>query len=314
MTTTTPTHTGDQAGERRYSINEQQLAGPHGAIRYWASTPRHGLPVLLIHGYGALIEHWQPVMRPIVREHTLYALDLYGFGFSARPRGLSTRERWAEQVSFFIREVIGAPAVVVGHSMGGVVATETARSYSDLVRALVLVNSSGMQPYARPLSATDRLLLDALGTPLLGGIAAGVFANPWGVRQGLLASYHRKERVTADLVRTFAEPLRRFGAESYLNTTRNAENLVIALKAGEFHKPALLIWGEEDKSIPPSDAAKIKELVLPQAEIRLLNQSGHCPFDETPQEFLAALMPWLNDLAAAEGVHRQLRMATPLRT
>jgi pimeloyl-ACP methyl ester carboxylesterase len=297
--TSTATAAAEPAAGRRFSISEQTIAGPHGGIRSWASAPRHGLPVLLIHGYGALIEHWRPVMRPLVREHTLFALDLYGFGFSARPAGLSTRERWAEQVSFFIREVIGEPAIVVGHSMGGVVATETARSFPELVRGLVLVNSSGMQPYARPLSATDRLLLDALGTPLLGGVAAGLFANPWGVRQGLLASYHRKERVTDELVRTFAAPLRRFGAESYLNTTRNAENLVITLKAGEFTKPALLIWGEEDQSIPPSDAAKIKELVLPQAEIRLLTQSGHCPFDETPEAFLEALLPWLRTLEHA---------------
>ncbi len=84
-----------------------------------------------------------------------------------------------------------------------------------------------------------------------------------------------------------------------MNTTRNAENLIITLKAGEYSGPALLIWGEEDQSIPPSDAAKIKELVLPQAEIRLLTQSGHCPFDETPEAFLDVLLPWLAERQAA---------------
>jgi pimeloyl-ACP methyl ester carboxylesterase len=281
------------ATERRYNVTEQYLNGAHGPMRYWSSEPRQGAPMLFIHGYGALIEHWRPIMRPVVREHSFFALDLYGFGYSARPAGLSTRERWAEQVATFINEVIGEPAVIVGHSMGGVVATELARQYPALARAVVLVNSSGMQPYERPLSQTDRFLLGLIGAPLFGETAAGIFGNEWGVRQGLLASYHRKERVTPELVKTFAGPIQRFGAGSYLATTRNSENLVIGLQPGEYRGPSLLIWGAEDRSIPPSDADAIKRLVLPQAEIALLDDSGHCPFDETPEAFCDALLPWI---------------------
>lgn len=281
------------ATERRYTISEHFLEGPHGPTRYWASTPRHGLPVVFIHGYGALIEHWRPIMRSVARQHSFFALDLYGFGYSARPSGVPTKERWADQVARLINEVVGGPAVVVGHSMGGVVVSEVARRHPDLARAVVLVNSSGMQPYERPLTPTDRLLLGAIGAPLIGETVAGIFANEWGVRQGLLASYHRKERVTPELVQTFAGPLRRFGAGSYLATTRNAPNLVIELQPGEYHGPALLIWGAEDRSIPPSDAEAIKRLVLPHAELAVLPESGHCPFDETPEAFSDALLPWL---------------------
>jgi pimeloyl-ACP methyl ester carboxylesterase len=285
------------ATERRYNVTEHYLQGEYGPMRYWSSAPRQGLPVLFIHGYGALIEHWRPIMRPVVREHSFFALDLYGFGYSARPTGLSTRERWANQAATFIDAVIGEPAIIVGHSMGGVVATELARRHPALVRGLVLVNSSGMQPYERPLTQTDRFMLGLIGAPLLGETVAGVFANEWGVRQGLLASYHRKERVTPELVQTFAGPIRKYGAGSYLATTRNSENLVIALQPGEYQGPSLLIWGAEDRSIPPSDADAIKRLVLPQAEIALLADSGHCPFDETPEAFCDALLPWLGRLA-----------------
>jgi pimeloyl-ACP methyl ester carboxylesterase len=290
MTTTT---LPAPAAERRYQVNEKYLNGAHGPMRYWASEPRQGLPLLFIHGYGALIEHWRPIMRSVARQHSFYALDLYGFGYSARPAGLSTRERWAEQVATFITEVIGEPAVVIGHSMGGVVVSELARTRPELTRALVLVNSSGMQIYERPMTTTDRALLGLIGAPLLGETVAGIFGNEWGVRQGLLASYHRKERVTPELVKTFAGPLQRYGANSYLNTTRNAENLVIKLEAGAYERPALLIWGAEDRSIPPSDGEAIKRRVLPQAELTLLPDSGHCPFDETPEAFCEALLPWV---------------------
>lgn len=282
--------------QRRYSVTERYVDGPDGPVRAWSSAPRHGLPVLFIHGYGALIDHWRPIMRDVARAHSFFALDLYGFGYSARPSGPPSKERWSAQVAAFINDVVGAPAVVVGHSMGGVVATELARSHGELVRALVLVNSSGMQPYERPLTPTDRLMLDMLGAPLVGETVAGLFANEWAVRQGLLASYHRKERVTPELVRTFSGPVERYGTGSYLAATRNAANLVIELKPGEYAGPALLIWGAEDRSIPPSDAAAIRRLALPQAELALLPDSGHCPFDETPAAFLDALLPWLDRL------------------
>ena len=281
---------------QRYQVIEHYLEGAEGPMRYWASEPRQGPPLLFIHGYGALIEHWRPIMRSVASQHSFYALDLYGFGYSARPRGLSTRERWAQQVATFVREVIGGPAVLIGHSMGGVVVSEVARSYPDLIRAMVLVNSSGMQPYERPLSPGDRAMLGLIGAPLFGEAMAGIFANSWGVRQGLLAAYHRKERVTPELVQTFSGPIARFGAGSYLATTRNAENLVITLQAGEYQGPALLIWGAEDRSIPPSDAVAIKRLILPQAEMVILQESGHCPFDETPERFCTALLPWLEQL------------------
>lgn len=282
------------AAERQHSISEHYLMGAHGQIRYWSSEPRHGLPVLFIHGYAALIEHWRPIMRTVARRHSFYAVDLYGFGYSARPRGLPTKERWADQVATLIDKVIGGPAIVVGHSMGGVVATEVARRHPKLTRGLVLVNSSGMQPYERPMKPSDRLMLNVIGAPLVGETLAGLFTNEWGLRQGLLAAYHRKERVTPELVQTFLGPIKRYGANSYLGATRNAENLVIELKPGEYSGPALLIWGTEDRSMPPSDTEAIKRLILPQTEIALLPNSGHCPFDETPEAFLDALLPWLD--------------------
>ncbi len=295
--------TSEQTSEHRHSLNEHHLIGEHGQTRYWASQPQHGLPVVFIHGYAALIDHWKRIIRPVAREHTFYALDLYGFGHSARPTGVPTRERWAKQVADFIREVVGGPAVVVGHSMGGVVAIEVAQRYPELTRGLVLVNSSGMQVTERPPSALDLMMLGAIRAPLIGETVASLFTNPlsvkWSVRQGLLSAYHRKEQVTNDLVDSFSAPLRKYGPYSYLAVSRNFLGLTIDAQIGEITAPALLIWGAEDRSIPPSDAEAIKQRVIPHAELAILPGTGHCPFDETPDLFCDALLPWLGRLDAA---------------
>jgi len=184
--------------------------------------------------------------------------------------------------------------------MGGVVAIEVARRYPELTRGLALVNSSGMQVAERPPSQFDLMMLAALGTPLIGETVASLFTNPlsidWSVRQGLLSAYHRKEQVTNELVESFIAPLRTYGPFSYLAVSRNFQGLVIDAQVGEITAPALLIWGAEDRSIPLSDAEAIKRRALPHAELVILPGSGHCPFDETPDLFCDALLPWLGKL------------------
>lgn len=278
----------------RYSITERWLEGEHGLMRYWQSEPQHGLPVLLIHGYGALIEHWRQVMRPIVRQHTLYALDLYGFGYSARPTLRPSKELWADQVADLVSQVLPAPAVVVGHSMGGMVAAQFAHDYPQLLRGLVLVDSTGLAEPATSPTAMDHAFFNLARAPGVGEAIAGLVGNPWGVRQGLLSAYYRKELVTAELIETFSAPLRqRGGLSSYLAVTRAFEHFFLELQPGSINVPTLLIWGAEDRSVPPSLATYFKQQLLPHAEICILPDSGHCPFDETPEAFCAALLPWI---------------------
>ncbi|WP_129630777.1 alpha/beta fold hydrolase [Candidatus Oscillochloris fontis] len=298
MSTTTSDTPTTPMSEHGTSIYQDWLQGEHGPMRYWVSEPKRGVPVVFIHGYAAMVEHWKRIALQVARSHTFYALDLYGFGESARPRGEPSRERWAAQVATFIREVVGEPAVVVGHSMGGVVATEVARSYPDLTRALVLVNSSGMQMYERPPTFFDTVMMNALSLPILGEAVTCAFTNPctleYSVRQGLLSAYHNKERVTPKLVQTFTAPLRKYGASSYLAASRNFRGLTLEAFPGDVRAPTLLIWGAEDRSIPPSDAEAIKAHLIPQAEIVVLPATGHCPFDETPEAFCQAFLPWVD--------------------
>lgn len=279
--------------QSQYSITEYELAGQHGPMRYWASTPHQGVPIVLIHGYGGLIEHWRQIMPSIVRNHTLYALDLYGFGFSARPCIPPSRVLWATQVADLIRQIVAGPAVVVGHSLGGMVAAQTAAMYPDLVRGLVLVNSAGLSPASQP-STFDRLFFNLLKTEGIGEMLAGVFANPWSIRQVLRTAYYREECVTPELVKTFYAPLRQPGGpQYYVATSRAFYDMFLNIQPGDVQTPTLLIWGAEDRSLPVSVANAFQQRMFPQAEIHAIPASGHCPFDETPESFCDILLPWV---------------------
>lgn len=288
----------DVGQEIRRSISEQRLDGKFGPMRYRESAPRQGVPVLLVHGYGALIEHWRAVMRPIASRHTMYALDLYHFGYSARPTlriAPPSKQLWADQLAEFVAAVVREPAVIVGHSMGGLIAAHFAACYPHLLRGLVLVDSTGLMPENRQPSPIDQGIFGLAQAPVLGEVLARLATNPWLVRQGLLNAYYRKDRVDDELVRTFSGPLQRAGgAAPYLATTRAFERLFLNIEPGIITAPALLIWGREDKSVPPSLANHFKRSFLPQAEIAIIPESGHCPFDETPRAFNDVLIPWLD--------------------
>jgi pimeloyl-ACP methyl ester carboxylesterase len=283
--------------EATHTITERFLDGQHGPMRFWESAPRHGLPVLLIHGYGAMIEHWRRVMRPIAARHTLLALDLYRFGRSAIPAVPPSPQHWADQAAELIAAVSPGPAVVVGHSMGGMVACQLAASHPNLVRGLVLVASTGLNDPQNQPSALDTMMFDLLRANGVGELLAGMVGNAWGARQGLLNAYYNKACVTPELVAQFTAPLQRpGGARAYLDVTRAFPQLFLDLKRGDISAPALLIWGEHDRSLPPPLAQFFKRTLLPQAEVQVIPGTGHCPFDETPDAFLDTLLPWLDRL------------------
>jgi pimeloyl-ACP methyl ester carboxylesterase len=279
------------------TIVERWFEGRYGAVRYWESAPQRGLPILLIHGYGAMIEHWRAIMRPIAEQHTLYALDLHYFGRSAIPAEPPSRQLWADQIAEFIAGVCPGPAVVVGHSMGGMVAAQLAINYSFLVRGLVLTAATGLNDPSNQPSAFDNLVFAVARAPGIGETLAGIVANDRGARQGLLSAYHRKERVTPELIEQFAAPLRRPGGPAaYLAVTRTFPRLFLEAERGAISAPTLLIWGAEDRSVPPALAAYFQRTLIPQATITMIPNSGHCAFDETPEAFLDALLPWIAEL------------------
>lgn len=281
-----------------YEMTEHWLPGRHGPMRYWQSSPRHGLPVLLIHGYGALIEHWAAIMPVIAAHHTCYALDLYGFGYSADLNMPPNKRIWANQVAAFIHEVIPEPAVVVGHSLGGTMAAQMALDYPQFVRGLVLVDSTGLPETAALYAPQERAFLSLAQTPVVGELMATMLGGPLGVERFLHALYYRKERIRPEIITAISGTLRKPGAPLFrLNVLRAFSEFTLDLRPGDVTVPTLLLWGAEDSAFPAKLAPLMQERMFPHAEVRLIPESGHCPFDETPEAFCNALLPWIDELA-----------------
>ena len=108
-----------------------------GSLRV-ASWPSHGDPVLAIHGITSSSRAWPFVAEAL--DKPILAPDLRGRGRSNLLPGPAGLSQHAEDCAAVLEAVAGGPVVVVGHSMGGFIATVLAAGRPDLVRALVLVD------------------------------------------------------------------------------------------------------------------------------------------------------------------------------
>ncbi|NER06373.1 MAG: alpha/beta fold hydrolase, partial [Okeania sp. SIO3C4] len=78
-------------------------------------------PILLLHGFGASIGHWQHNINVLSQKHTVYALDLVGFGASEKAIANYDASFWVEQVYEFWQTFIQVPVILIGNSTGSLV-------------------------------------------------------------------------------------------------------------------------------------------------------------------------------------------------
>ncbi|WP_370566516.1 alpha/beta fold hydrolase [Cyanobium sp. LEGE 06113] len=274
--------------------------------------------VLLLHGFGAASGHWRRNATALAAEGWMvYALDLIGFGASEQPgpgllpAGRLDNRLWARQVQAFLQEVVGGPAVLVGHSLGALVATSCATFFPRWVRGVVAATlpdpalmgrSRPRPPRRRPwrrrlkrrvVVVLCRLLPLELLVPLL--------AHSPLLALGIQLSYAIPVIGDQELRRLFATPARRPSAVRSLRTM----SIAMALRPHgatapsmlpRLRRPLLLVWGTRDQLVPIQVGEALQRL-RPDLPLLSLEGCGHCLHDEAPEPFHAAVIPWLHQLS-----------------
>lgn len=260
--------------------------------------------ILLIHGFGASTDHWRKNIGVLAGDFEIWALDLLGFGRSAKPASHYSVDLWREQVRDFITEVIGSPATIVGNSLGGYVATSVAADRPELVSSVVLLNSMGsfVNPNATSTpfqKKVNNLLSNILRQPSANQLLFRYMQRKSFIKSTLLKVYANPEAVTDRLVEEIYRPACEEGAiDVFSSIFSSPPGEKIDRLLARMNCPLLLIWGEKDPWVNARNRSKKFREYYPQLREYYLD-SGHCPHDDTPEQVNFLLKNWCRELTMA---------------
>ena len=271
--------------------------------------------LLLVHGFGASTDHWRKNITELCKEFEVYAIDLLGFGRSAKPKLEYSGDLWRDQLYDFITQVIGQKVVVVGNSLGGYASLSVSAQRRDAVAGVVLLNSAG--PFSDNQTSSESESLTQQNESVnfakqvqtvFGDTVKWVFQQrltqfllfqyirqPWVIRQTLEKVYLDKSAVTEQLVEEIRRPSGDPGAFDVfcsVFSTRQGETVDELL--GKLTSPLLLLWGEGDPWMNAKQRSEKYRQYYPQMTEHFL-QAGHCPHDEIPEKVNSLLGDWIKN-------------------
>ena len=256
-------------------------------------------PLLLVHGFGASTDHWRKNVAQLQEEFEVWAIDLLGFGRSAKPNWQYNSDLWRDQLHQFISEVIGQPVVLAGNSIGGYATLCVAAQRPESAVGLVLLNCAG--PFSSPQSNRQPTLWQK-GLRLL-------FLQPWVtfllfqhlrrrsvIRKTLKRVYLDQSAVTDQLVEEIYRPsCDRGAAEVFAAVFKSPQGEKIDTLLQQMTCPLLMLWGEGDPWMQPQKRGAQFRQYYPQLIEHYLN-AGHCPHDEIPDRVNALIRDWVLSL------------------
>ena len=179
-------------------------------------------------------------------------------------------------------------AILVGNSLGGYVSWATAVFYPDRVAQLVLIDSSGypFQPESIPIG------FRIASTPILNKLMQQVL--PRGLVESSVKNvYGNPELVTPELVERYFDLTTRAGNRQALTELLpKLRSGQLASRLSELKLPTLIIWGDQDRLIPPEIADQFHHDIIGSQLVRF-NELGHVPQEEGPLKTVHAFKAFL---------------------
>ncbi len=297
----------------RYGVERDWCwRGWQSRYSFWQPSTASRPPLLLLHGFGASLRHWRHNLRVLGSHYPTYALDLLGLGAAEKPIATYSADFWGQQVYAFWRQFIGTPTVLIGNSIGALIALTCAYRYPAMAAGVVMLSL--------PDPAIRTEMIPPAIAPLISGIEQ-LFTAPWLLRgifyivrrpaivkRWAQLAYANPACVDAELLEILLTPAGDAQAD------RAFSQIIRAMTRPNFGPSAkimlqsipqslLLIWGEQDRFIPPPLASLFQQV---QANLQLVKlAAGHCPHDEQPTEVNRIILEWLGNRVLEISPHDQ---------
>lgn len=236
-----------------------------------------GPPVVFLHGLLGLNKHWRRTAELLAPEHRCLMIEAPLLELRGRRCSVEGVQAITHAA---IRKHVDEPAVLVGNSLGGHIATRIALADPEVVRGLVLAGSSGLFERSFERDVQHRPSQEWIGKKI-----AELFADP--------------SRMPEDSVsHAYTELRKRGSARALVRLSRSAKADHMGSRLPHVSIPTLLLWGRQDVVTPPHVAEEFHELI-PDTRLEWIDSCGHAPMLERPDELADGIARFLKELAAA---------------
>ena len=247
---------------------------PGGDLQVREDGPRDAPAVVMLHGFACSLNWWDQVTPALARDHRVVRFDLLGHGGSEKPEKGYGMENQARLVAAALDRLGVRRADVVGHSMGGSVATALAEQRPALVDSIVILDSPSKSGDAE-LPFTARLGF----VPVLGQAIDRVVPDAM-IRNGLESAFAKG----FDVPDRFVEDFRDMTYTSYDDSHRGSDDYSkesgLAERLRDESAPLLVVFGSQDELVDPESAQGYRS--VPGARVVMLDGVGHSPHVERP--------------------------------
>ena len=238
--------------------------------------------ILMIHGFLGSSYDFIDVMNALKDRYHIIAVDMIGFGLSEKPIDFDYAKQNQAQGLVKFLDTLGIDEVtIMAHSMGGEVSIHLAHDYPDYVNEMILIGSggyveesqNGLMPSNIPMFVYDYVVRNYYiqRTFFFSAYAQGEIDTGRITFHDFDEMYYVNKTIPGNILQAF---------------TRDNDSGSTNDKLGLIRQPTLLIWGEFDSFIPLATGIKLQQAMSDVAQLVVMEDAGHLPFDTYFEEFM----------------------------
>lgn len=261
------------------SASDQTIKVGDQRLRYRDTGPKDAPVIVMLHGFTDSLHSWDLVADALDTDFRVIRPDLPGHGLSGAVAGAdASNEATVMVIHDFLRQVGVSDPILVGNSLGGLIAWRLAAANPDAVSGLILlapggVPHNGVSEDPLPVPVMLRLYLNSAPKAGVRAALQALHADPTRVTEADVIRYR-------DLMQPHGEDLTLRAAQFTLpEPTQDLARIAV---------PTTIIWGDKDVMLP-SDQADIFRQTISGATVERLPNIGHLPQIEAPDQVVQAV-------------------------
>ena len=249
------------------------------------------LPIVLIHGTGSSLHTFEGWTELLKRDYRVIRMDLPAYGLTGPfPDRDYSINSYVDFVREFLKKIGVDRCVIGGNSLGGEIAWNFTVKHPELVDRLILIDAAGFPIVSESVPIAFRMAR----VPVIKNLFT--FVTPRFVAKSSVENvYYDKSKVTEELVdRYFELTLREGNRQAFVDRLNMDEDTDAWKNIGNIKNNTLVLWGEHDELIPMSHARRYRD-ELPNEVVAIIENSGHVPMEESPEESLVPVLEFLRN-------------------